>query len=123
MTDSVVFSHLVQEYGSQDAEEKGEVIDERKKRKNTKAPGSDSDESAEEAGPKKASDPLMQLEERNTGAVAWSIYKNYLRFAGGVSWAPLIILFLTLTRVAQGAVPFFSQLSVFVSFLLLFSWK
>jgi len=104
MANSVVFSRLIEEYGSQEEEEEGEVIDERRKRQKAKAAGSD--ESTEEAGPKRASDPLMQLEERNTGAVTWSIYKDYLRFAGGVSWAPFIILFLTLTQAAQGAVLF-----------------
>ena len=115
MADSVVFSRLIEEYGSQEEEEEGEVIDERRKRQKAKAAGSD--ESTEEAGPKKASDPLMQLEERNTGAVTWSIYKDYLRFAGGVSWAPFIILFLTLTQAAQGAVLFILQSRVFRSFL------
>jgi hypothetical protein len=31
---------------------------------------------------------LMQDEERNT----WTIYTKYMRFAGGLFWAPLILL-------------------------------
>ena len=44
---------------------------------------------------------LMQIEERNTGAITWSIYHRYLRFAGSVAWAPFLLL-LTLNQVAQG---------------------
>jgi hypothetical protein len=45
---------------------------------------------------------LMQVEERNTGAVTWGIYSKYLRFAGGRVWAPVIVFLLTLTQAAQG---------------------
>ncbi|KAF8192931.1 multidrug resistance-associated ABC transporter [Pholiota molesta] len=33
---------------------------------------------------------LMQEEERNVGAVTWSVYKKYLENAGGLIWAPVI---------------------------------
>ncbi|KAG8854719.1 hypothetical protein FRB96_007404 [Tulasnella sp. 330] len=38
---------------------------------------------------------MMQAEERNTGAVAFDVYKKYLRSAGGLIWAPLILALLT----------------------------
>lgn len=45
---------------------------------------------------------LMQLEERVTGAVEWNTYRRYLWFAGGIYWAPVIILLLILSQAAQG---------------------
>lgn len=45
---------------------------------------------------------LMQAEERNTGAVTWDVYKKYLRFCGGLVWAPIIVCFLLLNETSQG---------------------
>lgn len=45
---------------------------------------------------------LMQVEERNTGSVETLIYKKYLKAAGGLLWAPFLILLLTLSQSAQG---------------------
>ena len=44
----------------------------------------------------------MQAEERLTGSVLWSVYAEYLRYAGGLVWAPIIFLLLTLTQGASG---------------------
>ena len=52
--------------------------------------------------PNSAEDVLMQLEERNVGAVSWEVYKKYLRFAGGIVWAPVILALLILTQANQG---------------------
>lgn len=52
---------------------------------------------------KEAKDALMQLEERNTGAVRWETYKRYVGFVGGLFWIPLIILLLTLNQATSGA--------------------
>ena len=41
-------------------------------------------------------------EERNRGSVPFSIYARYLKHAGGVIWAPVIILLLTLMQGASG---------------------
>lgn len=49
---------------------------------------------------------LMQEEERNTGSVTWETYGKYLSYAGGIIWAPIIILLLTLTQGAQGTSTF-----------------
>lgn len=45
---------------------------------------------------------LMQAEERNTGAVTWDVYRKYLRFCGGLVWAPIIICLLLLNESSQG---------------------
>ncbi|KAG6863875.1 hypothetical protein C0991_002490, partial [Blastosporella zonata] len=50
---------------------------------------------------KKSDGALMQAEERNTGSVTWKVYGDYLGFAGGLIWAPTILLLLTLTQGAQ----------------------
>ena len=52
--------------------------------------------------PNSAEDVLMQLEERNVGAVSWEVYKKYLRFAGGLVWAPVILALLILSQANQG---------------------
>jgi ATP-binding cassette subfamily C (CFTR/MRP) protein 1 len=52
--------------------------------------------------PNSAEDVLMQLEERNIGAVSWDVYKKYLRFGGGLIWVPVISALLILTQANQG---------------------
>lgn len=94
MNDSTVFARLMDDYGNLEEEEQEE-------RKKAKAEGAVDDDSVE-ADPKKAETALMQAEERNTGAVTWTVYAKYLRFAGGIVWGPIIILLLTLTQGAQG---------------------
>jgi ATP-binding cassette, subfamily C (CFTR/MRP), member 1 len=95
MANSVVFAHLMEEHGNLESEleQDDQPLGGRRKRTDNK------DEKFDEAGPKKA---LMQTEERNTGAVTWSTYYKYLRFAGTVTWAPFILFLLTLSQVAQG---------------------
>lgn len=46
---------------------------------------------------------LMQQEERVTGSVTWKIYGTYLRYSGGLAWAPLILLLTGLMQGAQGS--------------------
>lgn len=62
------------------------------------------DESAEDevSASKRAQNALMQMEERITGSVTWDVYRKYLKFAGGIVWAPTILLLLTVTQGAQG---------------------
>ncbi|KAG6836959.1 hypothetical protein H0H93_000601, partial [Arthromyces matolae] len=87
MSDSVVFSRLMEEYGSlQEAEN-----DENKKRR--KGDGDSGD-----ASQKKSDTGLMQIEERNTGSVPWSVYGSYLQFAGGILWAPVLLFLLALLQ-------------------------
>jgi ATP-binding cassette subfamily C (CFTR/MRP) protein 1 len=94
MKDSEVFSRLMDEFGNLEQED-GPEADGAKK-----AAGADSKGDTEQDGDKKANAALMQAEERNTGSVAWITYAKYLRFAGGVFWAPVIV---TLLALAQGA--------------------
>lgn len=93
MKDSVVFSRLMDEYGN---------LEQEKERDSTKAVKSDSVEEQIKPGDKKVGAALMSVEERETGAVTWSVYARYLRYAGGLVWAPVIILLLTLAQGAQG---------------------
>ncbi|KAJ2916152.1 hypothetical protein MD484_g4261, partial [Candolleomyces efflorescens] len=114
MANSAVFSKLIEEYGNADSddEEDGEnilgkeTVKSRKSRKLSKD-GKElelsEEESIEEDGPKKLRDEaaLMQDEERNTGAVTWSIYKSYLKYAGGLYWGPWILVLLILSQAAS----------------------
>ncbi|KAF4607269.1 hypothetical protein EYR38_001330 [Pleurotus pulmonarius] len=93
MKESVSFGRLIEEFGTMEDEEaesperdvpelmireqKGTPVD---KNRNTTA--------------------LMQTEERNTGAVTWETYAKYLRFGGGIFWAPWIITLLALNQAA-----------------------
>jgi ATP-binding cassette subfamily C (CFTR/MRP) protein 1 len=75
-SDGLVFSRLMDEFGNAESRK-----DNRKDRiaglaKNGIEPLQYKPDSAE--------DVLMQLEERNVGAVTWDVYKKYLRFAGGL---------------------------------------
>jgi hypothetical protein len=93
MKDSVVFARLMEEHGSKEQEEAEPT--ERKKRKKGGEDGAG-------AGTAKKNADLMQVEERNIGAVTWDVYKRYLRYGGGLVWAPIIVCLLTLTQGAQG---------------------
>ena len=89
MNDSVLFSRVMEEYGSheKDADEKEEKIEE-KAEKSTK-------EKSKKVG-------LMQEEERMTGSVAGEVYSKYFRFAGGMVRLPIILLLLAGYQGAQG---------------------
>jgi ATP-binding cassette subfamily C (CFTR/MRP) protein 1 len=98
MANSVVFAHLMEEHGNLESE-----LDQGDQPPGARRKGVDKkDAKSDEAGSKKADAGLMQIEERNTGAITWSTYHKYLRFAGSVAWAPFILFMLTLSQVAQG---------------------
>ena len=96
MANSVVFAHLMEEHGNLESEQDQAEGGARRKRMDNK------DAKFDEAEPKKAETGLMQIEERNVGAITWSVYRKYLRYAGSVAWAPFLLLLLTLSQVAQG---------------------
>lgn len=112
MANSVIFSKLVEEYGTTDSDnvsqEGGEppvpgspkALRKRSERRQTEAESS-SDVDLKKVGEKNGA--LMQEEERETGAVSWKIYKAYMRYAGGLYWGPWILLLLVLTQGAAGA--------------------
>jgi hypothetical protein len=108
MASGVIFSHLMEEYGNLEAEADANNHPSTKRKVKK---GVDADDSTEEGGPKKNSNmALIQTEERNTGAVTWAVYQKYLGFAGGMIWAPIIVLLLMLTQGAQGVFLFFWHL-------------
>ncbi|KAJ6578750.1 multidrug resistance-associated ABC transporter [Mycena vulgaris] len=92
MKDGVIFSRLMEDYGNLDQEEQVVV-------KGEKAAIVADDQ--DEVDAKKDQAALIQTEERNTGAVSWETYGKYLKFAGGIVWAPIILLLLTLAQAAQ----------------------
>ena len=95
MANNVVFARLMEEHGNLETElEQDDQPRRKRKDKDGKVDN--------EAELKKTDTALMQLEERNTGAVTWSTYHKYLRFAGTVTWAPIVIFLLALSQVAQG---------------------
>lgn len=93
MKSSVVFSRLIEEYGSLEQDENQNL-------EKTKKGASDNDTVMPDD--KKDNAVLMQAEERATGAVAWETYAKYLRYAGGLFWAPVIIGLLIATQGAAG---------------------
>ncbi|PBK66109.1 multidrug resistance-associated ABC transporter [Armillaria solidipes] len=92
MDNSVIFSRIMEEYGTSEIEEdtpepeKVDVI-------HTKA------KKADTLKDKKV--VLMQTEERFTGSVSWTTYRKYLRFAGGTIWAPILLSLLALNQISQ----------------------
>jgi ATP-binding cassette, subfamily C (CFTR/MRP), member 1 len=97
MNNSIVFSRLMEEYGN---------LEQEKQTEGSKKSEGDAIGNADEHNDKMAGAGLMQVEERNMGAVTWGIYSQYLRFAGGLIWAPVIFLLLVLSQGAQGDLSF-----------------
>lgn len=91
MKDSVVFSRLMEEYGNLEQEKQEEPI----QPKDAELPGA----AMHQKGTKTE---LMSKEERALGAVSWSVYSKYLKFAGGLVWFPIILLLLILAQGSQG---------------------
>ena len=98
--DGKEFSQLIEEYGALEKKE-AEGDEEDIESKNGKAKANEGDDVAKQPDAK-AKMQLMQEEERNRGSVPFSIYARYLKHAGGVIWAPVIILLLTLMQGASG---------------------
>lgn len=83
MGDSVLFSRVMEEYGTQEKEKEEKVED-------TKV----AEKAADAAIDKGAKKGLMQEEERLTGSVSANVYARYLRSAGGLYHLPLILVLL-----------------------------
>ena len=92
-SDGPVFSRLMDEYGNESRKDN---------RKERIASLVNNGIEPFEYKPNSAEDVLMQLEERNIGAVSWEVYKKYLRFAGGVGWAPVVLILLNFSQGVQG---------------------
>ncbi|KAJ8457503.1 hypothetical protein ONZ45_g18288 [Pleurotus djamor] len=97
MKDGSAFSRIIEEFGSleQANEEEEGATRQRKQAADGKISGT--------AGVKDKNAALMQTEERNTGAVTWETYSKYLRFGGGIFWAPVLLGLLTLNQCAAVA--------------------
>ncbi|KAF9269804.1 multidrug resistance-associated ABC transporter [Marasmius fiardii PR-910] len=87
--ESELFSRLMEEYGSleEQAAKKGDKQEKQEALKPRSLPNT--------------TKKLMQDEERNTGAVSAATYGRYLQFAGGIVWAPIILLLISLAQGAQ----------------------
>ncbi|KAL5489922.1 hypothetical protein ACEPAI_4754 [Sanghuangporus weigelae] len=96
MKDGKEFAKLIEEFGAheEEIESDGDTI-----KVDTKAEVANKVVGSPDG--KKDRLQLMSEEERNTGAVSWSTYKEYLQHAGGIIWAPVIILLLALMQGAS----------------------
>ncbi|CAA7257506.1 unnamed protein product [Cyclocybe aegerita] len=87
---SAVFSRLIEDYGKTDPS-----------RRSSSTKGGQIGQGKTSGDVSDVDDTLMQLEERLTGAVSWKVYTNYLRKAGGLAWAPIILSLLVINEAAQ----------------------
>src|SRR5882757_7245957 len=98
MSDGLAFSRLMDEYGNAESSARKDI------RKDDIAGLAKNGNEPLQYKPDSAEDVLMQLEERNVGAVSWEVYKKYLRLAGGLAWVPVVLVLLILTQGNQGCV-------------------
>ena len=98
MNDSVLFSHVMEEYGTHETEETEETADKQEKKPDNK----ENVKAKELKESPDAQEKLMQDEERVTGSVTGSIYAEYFRYAGGLVKIPIIVLLLTGYQGSQG---------------------
>ncbi|KDR79232.1 hypothetical protein GALMADRAFT_243140 [Galerina marginata CBS 339.88] len=96
MAHNKVFCRLIEEYGNPETRKNPKVVTDLSLRTGG-ANTSDKDVDA----------ALMEAEERNTGAVSWIVYKKYLLSAGGLFWAPVILLLLLLGQANSVAATLF----------------
>jgi ATP-binding cassette, subfamily C (CFTR/MRP), member 1 len=101
MADSVLFSRIMDEYGSQEKEK--EEAEKKAAEEGKLKPKTDAEPGVSAEEKKKGQAALMSAEERNTGAVTGETYRKYLGFAGSVMWAPYIAIMLALVQGAAGA--------------------
>ncbi|PBK73200.1 multidrug resistance-associated ABC transporter [Armillaria solidipes] len=89
---SVIFSRVMEEYGTaecyNDVPENSRIVDINGKK-------------AVADLPKYKNGALIRTEERYTGSVAWMTHRDYLRVAGGVIWAPILLLLLVLNQCSR----------------------
>jgi len=98
MKGSVVFAHLIDEYGSHEKVES--KVTRKNTRKNTRKPTIHPN-SIDYPDRKKLRSALIQSEERVTGSVPWVTYAKYFRFAGSILWVPAIIALALLSQAAS----------------------
>ncbi|KAJ7290727.1 multidrug resistance-associated ABC transporter [Mycena rebaudengoi] len=84
MQDGRLFPRLIDEYGSKEEDKKFGA----KEATQTSAAGDLT--TLQVANEKQLVAVLMQVEERNTGAVTWTVYRRYLVYAGSAMWAFIV---------------------------------
>jgi len=57
-----------------------------------------SENSKEKTRKKSTGKGLMQIEERNTGAISWEVYKEYMKAGHGIIIVPMLILSMILMQ-------------------------
>ncbi|KAK0242171.1 multidrug resistance-associated ABC transporter, partial [Armillaria nabsnona] len=91
---SVIFSRIMEEYGTaecyNDALKNSGIVDINGKKVVVDVPKYTGKHGA-----------LIRTEERYTGSVARTTYRDYLRLAGGVIWAPILLLLLVLNQCSR----------------------
>ncbi|KDQ09674.1 hypothetical protein BOTBODRAFT_137615 [Botryobasidium botryosum FD-172 SS1] len=83
------FAKLVEEFGN--AEEADDAA--AQKAESAKEPTKDLPAAALKKGA-----ALMQREEKAEGDLEWAVYKDYIRAAGSLSWAPLLLILITIAQ-------------------------
>ena len=94
VTKEGAFSRFIQEFGSREEKEEREE-------EAVEDALSSEDKPIVKKKPQGAGTPLMQAEERNTGAVPASVYKEYLKAGNGAIIIPLLLTSLVLIQGAQ----------------------
>ena len=97
MVNGQAFARLMDEYGSLEKEAKADAA----AAPNQKV--TEVETEATSAPLEKTTQGLMQQEERLTGAVSWSVYTRYFRYAGGFFVFPVVVLCTVLAQGSQGA--------------------
>jgi len=92
MANNGVFAKFVTEFGtsSESSSEETKTVEEGSEEKK--------EEDNEEAKKPQTNKGIMQTEERNTGAIAFEVYKTYLKAARGAILLPMLILALALMQ-------------------------
>ena len=92
-----LFARFVNEFGSKESEAEKRREDEAEAEEDA-APG---DEKVEKRKKSQQGAGLMQVEERNTGAVSKEVYSEYLRAGKGYIVVPLLVMSVALLQVSQ----------------------
>lgn len=113
MGKSTVFFPLMEEYGNLDHDKRSGGPSSRARQHR----GIDNEDIEEDKITSKGKTDLMEEEERNVGSVDFDVYKKYLKSAGGIAWAPVIICLLVLSQAAQGKTTCINSTYLFVDIM------
>jgi hypothetical protein len=108
MASDGAFSKFVTEFGSKEG-------------KHDKEDGDDNDPDGEKRETKRGGvtgPGMMQTEERNTGAISWAVYKEYLKAGKGPIVVPLLLISLVLIQGSQVMSSYWSATPLCTGFLM-----